>query len=136
MSPGARVAAALSVLGPVVLSGVFLVVFVPQLWWVFTTYAWISFPSFGLLASGLSELASSPSKKQLERGSTETRERELLEALRDHGELTSAGAAMETSLSISEADQKLKALAEEGHLEVRVRGGGLFYALWSPDGPE
>ena len=37
---------------------------------------------------------------------------------------------METSLSVSEADTMLKELAEAGHLEVRVRGGGLFYAFW------
>ena len=64
------------------LSGVFLVVFVPQLWWIFTTYAWISFPASGLLASGITGLASSPSNRHQERDSTETRERELLEALR------------------------------------------------------
>ena len=136
MSPGARIASAASVLGPVMLSGVFLVVFVPQLWWIFTTYAWISFPAFGLLTSGIAGLASGPSAKQLERNSTEKGERELLEALRDQGELTPAQAAMETSLSVSEADAKLKELAEGGHLEVQARGGGLFYALWEVDGLE
>jgi hypothetical protein len=37
---------------------------------------------------------------------------------------------METSLSVTEADRMLKELAEGGHLDVRVRGGGLFYSLW------
>jgi len=55
-----------------------------------------------------------------------------LEALREHGELTPARAAMETSLTVTEADKMLKELAEGGHLEVRVRGGGLFYGLWEP----
>lgn len=55
-------------------------------------------------------------------------------ALREHGELTPARAAMETSLTVAEADGMLKELAEGGHLEVRVRGGGLFYALWEPKG--
>ncbi len=41
---------------------------------------------------------------------------------------------METSLTVAEADGMLKELAEGGHLEVRVRGGGLFYALWEPKG--
>jgi hypothetical protein len=38
--------------------------------------------------------------------------------------------ATETSLSVAEADRMLKELAEAGHLEVRARNGGLFYALW------
>jgi hypothetical protein len=44
--------------------------------------------------------------------------------------LTPARAAMETSLSVAGADAMLQELAEAGHLEVRVRGGGMFYALW------
>jgi hypothetical protein len=31
---------------------------------------------------------------------------------------------------VGEADRRLRELAEAGHLEVRVRGGGIFYALW------
>ncbi len=41
---------------------------------------------------------------------------------------------METSLSVAEADRMLQELAEAGHLEVRVRGGGLFYAFWGEEG--
>ncbi|MDP9425215.1 MAG: hypothetical protein M3P37_04065 [Actinomycetota bacterium] len=41
---------------------------------------------------------------------------------------------METSLTEAEADEMLKGLAEGGHLEVRVRGGGLYYALWEFEG--
>ena len=61
------------------------------------------------------------------------RERRLLEAMRDHGELTSARAAVETGLPVSETDAVFKKLAEDGHLEVRVRGGGIFYALWEAE---
>ncbi len=44
---------------------------------------------------------------------------------------------METSLTVEEADGMLKRLVEGGHLQVRVRGGGLFYSLWeSEDGEE
>jgi hypothetical protein len=30
----------------------------------------------------------------------------------------------------------LKELAEGGHLQVRVHGGGLFYSLWEADSDE
>src|SRR5215212_153465 len=76
MGPGARIVAALSVLVPVGLSGVFLVAFVPQLWWIFTTYFWVAFPAMGLLSSGIATLhEGSPV-----RVSEQERERGLLEA--------------------------------------------------------
>ena len=68
--------------------------------------------------------------------SESSRERELLEAIRAHGEVTPAQAAMNTTLTVSEADEMLKELAEGGHLDVRVRGGGLFYALWGYENRE
>jgi hypothetical protein len=123
LGPRARVAVALSVLVPVMLSGLLLVVFAPGLWWVFTTYGWVSFPAFGLLASGLAGQRNA-------RPAAKSGERQLLEALREHGELTPALAALETSLSVDEADRMLGKLAEEGHLEVRARGGALSYAPW------
>ncbi len=127
MSPRAQVVAALAVLAPVALSGIVLVALAPGLWWVFTTYFWVAFPALGLLAKGISGLSEEKSEAPLLAAS---RERELLQALERHGELTPAEAAMETSLSVAEADEMLKELAEAGHLEVLVRGGGLFYALW------
>lgn len=63
------------------------------------------------------------------------REKELLEALRRHGELTVTGAALETSLSVEEAERMLSALAAKGYLEVRVAQGRLLYSLWEGDGP-
>jgi hypothetical protein len=62
------------------------------------------------------------------------KEKELLEALRRRGALTAAGAALETSLSVEEADRMLSALAAQGHLEVRVERGGLLYSFWESDG--
>jgi hypothetical protein len=124
MSPRARVVTALSVLVPVALSGIFLVVLVPQLWWIFTTYFWVAFPALGLLTSGVSGL-------DVERPArTSGAERELLEALRDGGEVSAASVAARTSLSVAEADRRLKELAENGHIEVRARGGAVLYALW------
>ncbi len=129
LGPRAKVGVALSVLVPVALSGALLVLLVPGLWWVFTTYFWVAFPAIGLLGSGLAGLGE-------ERGSRPVAvdpERELLAALRDRGEMTPAGVTVETSLSVDEADRRLRELAEAGHLEVRVRGGGIFYALWEAE---
>jgi hypothetical protein len=126
MGPGARISAALSVLASVGLSGVFLVVFVPQLWWIFTTYFWVAFPALGLLTSGVSGLG----EGRPVRVSGEERERELLVAIRESGEISAASAAARTSLTVAEADRRLKELAENGHIEVRARGGAILYALW------
>jgi hypothetical protein len=129
MGPGARISAALSVLVSVGLSGVFLVVFVPQLWWIFTTYFWVAFPALGLLTSGVSGLG----EGRPVRVSGEKRERELLVAIRESGEISAASAAARTSLTVAEADRRLKELAENGHIEVRARGGAILYALWGAD---
>lgn len=128
-SPGARVAVALSVLGAVALSGVFLVVFAPGLWWIFTTYFWLAFPAFGMLGSGVAGLG----EDRPMRVSEEEKERQLLRSLGERGEVSAAIVAAETSLTVAEADRKLRELSEGGHLEVRVRGGGLFYAFWKVD---
>ena len=62
------------------------------------------------------------------------KEQELLEALgrSPSGELTAAGAALETSLTVEEADRMLSRLAAKGHLRVRASetGGGVFYSFW------
>jgi hypothetical protein len=126
MSPGARISAALSVLLPLGLSWVFLVAFVPSVWWIFTTYFWVAFPAFGLLASGIAALG----EGRPVRLSEGERERELLEAIRESGEISAAVAAARTSLTVAEADRRLRELAENGHIEVRARGGAVFYALW------
>jgi predicted ArsR family transcriptional regulator len=64
------------------------------------------------------------------RVSEEERERELLEAIRESGEISAAAAAASTSLTVAEADRRLRELAENGHIEVMARGGAIFYALW------
>lgn len=130
MSPRVQVAAALAVLAPVLASGVFLVAFVPGLWWISTTYGWISFPAFGLLMRGLASYSTHPSRPRAPHVTKDDEEREILEALRTHGELSPVLAATETSLSVARADAMLRRLAEGGHLEARIRGGGLSYALW------
>lgn len=124
MSAGRRVVVALAVLVPVALSGVVLA-FTP-VWWIFTTYFWVAFPALGLLGSGVAEL----SEARPARVSEGERERELLRVMSQRGEVSAAGIAAETSMTVAEADRRLGELAEGGHLEVRVQGGGIFYALW------
>jgi len=61
------------------------------------------------------------------------KEKELLEALERRGEITAARAALETSLSVAEADESLLRLAENGHVQVHAREGRLAYSLWDLD---
>ena len=104
------------------LTAAFLILFT-DLWWLIFIFCWMVFPAVGTFVRGVAGLTE-------ERLPENGKERELLEALRYRGELTPARAAVETSLTVKEADEILKELAEGGHLEVRVRGGGLSYSLW------
>ena len=63
----------------------------------------------------------------------ESKEQELLEALARRGELSPALAALETSLTVDEANRMLSDLAKSGHVEVRAHEGRLGYALWEQD---
>ena len=59
-----------------------------------------------------------------------SKERELLTALRDGGgSMTPVEAAIETSLTVREADEMFSELAGGGHLAVESRNGALFYSL-------
>jgi hypothetical protein len=92
------------------------------------------FPALVLGALGVSRL------QQQRRGSFSSghgTERELLSAIRDNGgSITPAEAAMETSLTVREADKMLSELAGGGHLAVESRGGALFYSLPGRSDPE
>lgn len=130
MSPRAQVTTSLTVLVPVVVGTVVILAFLQSLWWLIFIFGWSFFPAFGLLVhgiAGLSEAGSATSSERVEK------ERELLGVLRRHKEITPPEAALETSLTVVEADAMLKELAKAGHLDVRVRGGGIFYALWDHD---
>ena len=61
------------------------------------------------------------------------KEKKLLEAIERRGELTPARAAMETSLTVAEADRMLGNFANKGYLVARVNSGSLVYALWDGD---
>jgi hypothetical protein len=132
MNSGAQVRVAVTVLALVLAGAGAVFTLVPWLWWLIFTFGWMIFPAFGLLVRGIA--GTSEDRPVL--SAANSKERELLGALREHGELTPARAAMETSLTVAEADEMLKELAEGGHLDVRVRGGGIFYALWEPGGED
>lgn len=57
------------------------------------------------------------------------KEKELLRAIERRGEITAARAALETPLSVEEADRMLGDLAARGHLRVHATDGRLSYTL-------
>ena len=92
------------------------------------------FPASVLLALGLSRLGQQRRKAVPPRIG---KERELLSAIRDNaGSITPTEAAMETSLTVGEADEMLSELASGGHLLVESSGGTLFYKLPERRAPE
>ena len=92
------------------------------------------FPALVLLALGISKLQE---KKRRSVPPGLNKERELLSAIRDNGgSITPTEAAMETSLTVREADGMLSELAGGGHLAVESRGGALFYSLPGRSNPE
>jgi DNA-binding NarL/FixJ family response regulator len=61
------------------------------------------------------------------------KEKELLSALEERGELTPAMAAMRTSLTVDEASKMLEELARKGHLERRKKDDAAAYILSAAD---
>jgi capsular polysaccharide biosynthesis protein len=58
------------------------------------------------------------------------KEKELLQALGRRGKLTAVEAALETSLSVEEADRLLQDLAAKGQLQVDIEDGRLVFSFW------
>lgn len=108
--------------------------------WLVTTIAPVSvlaaLPALWLSVKGVVGLfgagSSSPETESL---SEDSREKELLGAIERRGEISPARAAMETSLTVSEADRMLSDFANKGYLVVRVSEGSLVYALWDRQMP-
>jgi hypothetical protein len=128
MSPRAQAVTGAVTGGLILLAAALLLLFT-QFWWLIFIFGWAVFPAFGVFARGVAGLVDTRSEPP----AANAKERELLQALQSSGELTPTQAAMETSLTVNEADEMLKDLAAKGHLDVRVRGGGLFYGLWETD---
>ena len=61
------------------------------------------------------------------------KEKELLSALEERGELTPATAAMRTSLTVDEASKMLEELARKGHLGLQERDAAAAYTLSASD---
>src|SRR5215216_2708350 len=61
------------------------------------------------------------------------KERELLEALTEQGEITPTTVAMRTSLTVGEASKMLDALAGKGYLKLQAEDGAMTYALRGRD---
>src|SRR3712207_6244314 len=134
MGPRAQVTTSLAVLIPVVVASAAVLFLFTSFWWLIFFFGWALFPAFGLLIRGIAGLSEGEGRGE-PRGSN-AKERELLGALREHEEITPTQAAMETSLTVEEADGMLKDLAAKGHLDVRGRGGGIFYGLWQGEEAE
>ena len=62
---------------------------------------------------------------------------EVIEQFRTgrRGKLTAVEAALESSLSVEEAERMLQELAAKGHLEVSIEHGKLHYSLWVREAP-
>jgi hypothetical protein len=106
--------------------------FFPLLFLLIWAVPFLVAPAFVAVARGLTGLMEARARKG---GAVteESKERELLEALARRGELSPALAALETSLTVAEANRMLSDLASSGHVEVRAHEGRLGYALWERD---
>ena len=94
-------------------------------WWLVLLFGLAIPATSALQARWAAEGQSSPRPQD--------RERELLGALNELGELTPTTAAMRTTLTVEEAAGMLEKLAKKGHLEARTQGAVVIYGLWEPD---
>jgi len=117
--------------GAIALSAIPLSAIVHYNWWLILVFGAV-LP----IAVGIGNRIAPSHKGTVQPSSSIQGEKELLELLERHGELTSLAAATKTSLTISEADQMLSDLAQKGHLQVRIDGGKMSYALWERNRPE
>jgi DNA-binding CsgD family transcriptional regulator len=101
-------------------------------------WAWIGILSIGVVAPAvlltqLNRAITSYEDRRSVRPDPRDRERELLEAARNGGEISPATAAMRTSLTVEEAAAMLAELADKDHLRVVSRDGMPTYSLFEID---
>jgi hypothetical protein len=94
---------------------------------LFFVFAFFVAPALGrsMVRGNVSQVGGAAERRPAPNGE----EKELLRALERYEEITAARAALETSLSVSEAEEMLAKLASGGHVEVRAHDGTLAYAL-------
>lgn len=109
-------------------------------WWL-PAYAFV----LGLISVGLAPdtgfwwlvplfgLATLVALAALNRSTGREKERELMEAIHQHGALIPATAALRTSLTVDEAARMLEELSEKGYLQPRAEDGAVAYALHERD---
>ena len=107
----------------VLVLGVTCLVLVPltSLWWIVPVLGAVIPLALAVLERSDLKLGRPDDKKG--------KERELLEALAEQGEITPTTAAMQTSLTVDEASKMLDGLAGKGHLKLQVEDGIMAYAL-------
>ena len=104
-------------------------------------WAWLGILGIGVVAPAVllrqinRAIATHEQYRRVVPGARE-KEKELLRALEERGEITPAAAAMRTSLTIEEASKMLEKLAAKGHMQVLNQDGVLAYTLFSKDQPQ
>jgi ATP/maltotriose-dependent transcriptional regulator MalT len=104
-------------------------------------WAWLGVLSIGVVAPAVllrqinRAIATHEQYRRVVPGARE-KEKELLRALEERGEITPATAAMRTSLTVEEASKMLDKLAAKGHMRVLNQNGVLAYTLFRKDRPE
>jgi DNA-binding CsgD family transcriptional regulator len=97
------------------------------------TSSWWIVPVLGALVPIALAALDRPDLKLKRPEDSKSKERELLSALAERGELTPTTAAMRTSLTVDEASKMLEELARKGHLKLRAEDGVMAYALGERD---
>jgi DNA-binding CsgD family transcriptional regulator len=92
-----------------------------SLWWVV--------PVLGALVPIALTVLDGPNQTLRRTDDKKSKERELLNALAERGEITPTTAAMRTSLTVDEASKMLDVLASKGHLNLQAEDGVVAYAL-------
>ena len=100
-----------------------------SVWWPSGLWGFFVVLSVVLVARGLWRIRRDGSRSV---GPKPGAEKQLLMVLREAGGITPVEAALETSLTVDEAEEVLSRLATRGHLHVESHDGSLFYVM--PDG--
>ena len=93
-----------------------------------TSFWWI-IPVLGAVVPIALAALDKPRLASGERDDRKLKERELLHALAEQGDLTPAAAATQTSLTVDEASKMLEDLTRKGHLNPLAEDGVVSYAL-------